>query len=363
MAHTSTTITAPVSFSDVNAVLGTSHTDLGTMCKDSNIKMWSKYKPVVLATINTTGQFDYTNNKWKTSATWWKGTTGTCGLVPKTLTKVTDVTSYCSGGLNGWSYTKPSGGSSSPYRLTDFAGYYHSAVAPISSFRMETYNTTDAAMVCSLTQSSDTQLTLADLNNFNGYYLAFYAKRNNQSDTKVITAQNSLGNNGNAIDFQLGSWNAGTWTIYPFITDTRGDDGTTAAVRFSCPMASELSLTVVANTITIWLSNVSVTGVRTVTATVNVKNNTTSSVVLNNNYYKVRFKNKDWDDALVTGESSGSIANQTVSSNTTVQISLSINATLSTLQDGANLWVQMAGSNISSIDMMPIPYSNSNTNV
>ena len=357
MAHTSTTITAPVSFSDVNAVLGTSHTDLGTMCKDSNIKMWSKYKPVVLATINTTGQFDYTNNKWKTSATWWKGTGGTCGLVPKTLTKVTDVTSYCSGGLNGWSYTKPSGGSSSPYRLTDFAGYYHGAVAPISNFRMETYNTTDAAMVCSLTQSSDTQLTLADLNNFNNYYLAFYAKRRNSTGTKVLTAQKTLGNNGNAIDFQLSSWNAGTWDIYPFVTDERGDDGTISAVRHSCPFASALSLTIAEQSVTIWLGNVGVTGIRTVTADIHVNNNTSSSITLNVNSYKIRYSYKKWDDALVAGETSGTIAAVTVAANTSTVISFSANGELSTIQEGANLWIYMSGSSVSALDYMPIRYN------
>ena len=356
MANSNGLITAPVSMQDVRQVLGNSSTDLGTLCKASQINMWSKYKPVVLALIDTVSQFDKTNNKWYSWATWWKGTTGTCGCVPYVLRSIADVVDHCSGGLNGWSYTKPGGGAASPYRLTDFAGYYHRAVAPISSFRMETYNTQDAAMVCSLTQSSDTQLTLADLNNFNNYYLAFYAVRTG-GGTKVLTAQRTLGNNGNAIDFSLGSWNAGTWTIYPFITDKRGDDGTIAAVRFSCPMASALSLTVADHEITIWLSNVSVTGVRTVTATVNVKNDTASSVVLNNNYYKVRFKNKDWDDALVAGETSGSISTVTVASNTETTINFSANAEISTLQDGANLWIQMAGSSVTSRDYMPIPYN------
>ena len=357
MANSGGLITAPVTIQDVRQVLGNSSTDLGTLCKASQINMWAKYKPVVLALIDTVSQFDKTNNKWYSWATWWKGQTGTCGCVPHVLSNAADVVNYCSGGLNGWSYTKPGGGAAAPYRLTDFAGYYHGAVAPIGSFRMETYNTQDAAMVCSLTQSSERQLTLADLNNFNNYYLAFYAKRRNQTDTKVLTAQATLGNNGNAIDFQLGSWNAGTWDIYPFVTDERGDDGTISAIRHSCPFASALSLTVVDHVITIWLTNVAVSGIRTVTATINVKNNTNTAVTLNNNYYKIRFSNKDWDDALVAGETSGSIQTTTVAANTTTTISLSVNADLTTLQEGAVLWVQMAGSSVSFRDSMPIPYN------
>lgn len=357
MANNNGLITAPVTMQDVRTVLGNSSTDLGTLCKASQINIWAKYKPVVLALVDTVSQFDKTNNKWYSWATWWKGQTGTCGLVPYVLRSAADVVNYCSGGLNGWSYSHPYGGSASPYRLTDFASYYHRALAPISNFRMETYNTQDAAMVCGLTQSSDTQLTLADLNNFDNYYLAFYAKRRNQSDTKVLTAQKTLGNNGNAIDFQLASWNAGTWDIYPFITDERGDDGTISAVRHSCPQANAMSLTIASQTITVWLTNVAVSGVRTVTATINIKNNTSSAVVLNNNYYKIRFSNKKWDDALVSGETSGSIENKTVAANTTTTINLSVNAEISTLQNGAYLWVQMAGSSVSFRDSMPIPYN------
>lgn len=363
MAHSSTMITAPVVMpTDIAAVLNISGTDLGTICKSSAINMWAKYKPVPYAKIDTTDEFDKTNNKWYSWATWWKGTTGTCGCVPYVLRSIADVVDHCSGGLNGWSYTKPGGGAASPYRLTDFAGYYHRAVAPISSFRMETYNTQDAAMVCSLTQSSDTQLTLADLNNFNNYYLAFYAKRRNQTGTKVLTAQKTLGNNGNAIDFQLSSWNAGTWDIYPFITDERADDGTIAAVRHSCPMASALSITIAEQSVTIWLGNVGVTGIRTVTADIHVNNNTGSSIILNVNSYKIRYSYKDWDDALVAGETSGTIAAVTVAGNTSTVISFSANGDLSTIQEGANLWIYMSGSGVSALDYMPIRYTN-NSNV
>jgi len=40
MAHSEGIVTAPVGFADVNAVLGTSHTDLGNLCKDTHIGQW-----------------------------------------------------------------------------------------------------------------------------------------------------------------------------------------------------------------------------------------------------------------------------------------------------------------------------------
>lgn len=357
MAHSDGLITAPVSFADVNATLGTRHTDLGLLCKDSNINMWSKYKPVIIALVNTADQFNFTSNKWKTSATWWKGKTGTCGIVPYTLNSLAAVTSHCNGTNNGWVYNKPNGGSSSPYRLQDFAGYYHDALAPVANFRIVQSSNTQASLVCNVRQSSDTQLALKDLGDFEDRYIAFYATRNGQTDKKTLVCQTKLGSYGNAIDIELGSWNPGTWSLYPFITDESGDDGTIAAVRTSCPQANKLELTVLDHVITITIGNVAVTGIRTVTATVTITNGGVTSLTLNNNAYKIRLAGKNWTDTLVSGESSGSLSNVTVAAGSTETLNVSVQAELSTLQDGAYLWVQIANNTVSALDYMPIRYT------
>ena len=72
MANSGGIISAPVSFADVNSVLGTSHTSLGLLCTDNNINKWAKYKPVVDTIINVSSQMD-ANKNWLSSATWWKG--------------------------------------------------------------------------------------------------------------------------------------------------------------------------------------------------------------------------------------------------------------------------------------------------
>ena len=358
MANNGTLITAPDSMpKDMSDVLHIGGTDLDLNCKSSYINMWSKYKPVIIALIGTTDQFDFTSNNWKTSATWWKGQTGTCGIVPYQLNNIADVTSHCDGTENGWVYNKPLGGANSPYRLTDFVGYNHAAVPPISNFRIDQYNNNQAALVCNVIRSSDTQLALADLHDFDNRYLAFYAVRNGQTDRKVMACQSTLGDYGNAIDIELGSWNPGTWNIYPFITNERGDDGTIAAVRHSCPMADVLSLTVLDHVITISIGNVQVTGVRTVEATVTIVNGGVTSLTLNQNAYKIRLAGKDWEDALVAGESSGSLSNITVAAGSTDTLSVSVQAELSALQSGAYLWIQIANNTTSALDYMPIRYT------
>lgn len=135
MANSGGLITPPVSIQDVRQVLGNSSTDLGTLCKASQINMWAKYKPVPYAKIDTTDEFDKTTNKWKSTARWWRDkiingidSGAYCGFIIPTK----DVDSLTGGEPDGWTVKRPSGGTNSPYRLTDFACYYHGAVCPFS---------------------------------------------------------------------------------------------------------------------------------------------------------------------------------------------------------------------------------------
>ena len=129
MAHSNGYISAPVSFADVNATIGASHTDLGTMCRDTLINKWAKYKPVEKNLIDTTGQLDG-NLNWLSSATWWKGNNGNCGITYNSYTSVASVRTAIVDGAVVWGYTQVSGGSNSPFRLIDFNQYSHNAPSP-----------------------------------------------------------------------------------------------------------------------------------------------------------------------------------------------------------------------------------------
>ncbi len=118
-------ITAPVSVDDVKSLLGESSNDLATLCKSSKINVWAKYKP--------------TDYNAAFSDNWSKGKDGNYGLNITTDNRVSSwsalVAEY-SKANNGYSniYKRPSGGSSSPYRLGDFRGYNHKAKPEISDY-------------------------------------------------------------------------------------------------------------------------------------------------------------------------------------------------------------------------------------
>lgn len=179
MAHSSTMITAPVVMpTDIAAVLNISGTDLEANCKSSVINMWAKYKPVPYNQIDTiTGQWDYANNKWLSSARWWRDrikdgvdSGAYCGFsIP-----ITDISSLTGGDPSAWARYYPQGGTTQPYRLQDFACYKHDAVCPYSVILPTTAVWTGSdvrGLVRVFSPSVDEyNLTLSDIINGTAYF-------------------------------------------------------------------------------------------------------------------------------------------------------------------------------------------------
>lgn len=126
-------ITPPVSFADVQSVLGISSTGLSQLCTSTYINRWAKYKPVRRSMVDTvTTQWNSSTSRWRSQSTqtgesmWWNGENSSCGLSITSFTTLRDMinswrqkTQYS--WADYWQYTPPAGSSTSPYRLTDFA--------------------------------------------------------------------------------------------------------------------------------------------------------------------------------------------------------------------------------------------------
>lgn len=123
-------ITAPVTTTDVGTVLQSSSHDVGTLCTLDSINKWAKYKPVRYSTVTKLTEEQLKSVNY--------------GLVPSEIPEIVSKEGITYEGEiqpgGEWVYNKPTGGSSSPYRLGDFLnaknveepGYYHLAKAPIS---------------------------------------------------------------------------------------------------------------------------------------------------------------------------------------------------------------------------------------
>lgn len=117
-------ITAPVSIRNLQDCFGLGDADLGTIITNAAINMWARFKPVKLATVGliTDAQRASVNH----------------GIImPEPVTGSSLTGSLIQdASANVWTYERPTGTYSSPFRLADFAntisqGYFHGAVPPI----------------------------------------------------------------------------------------------------------------------------------------------------------------------------------------------------------------------------------------
>lgn len=133
MAYSNGIITAPVSFYDVQLALGDSSQDLGTLCKSSKINMWARNKPMSINKLFGITESDKEKVNYGISNLSWVESYDACkGYIGQPET-------------SNFTYLKPSGGSSSPYRMEDFIGYDSTATAPIyasnrTSLKQEEYS-------------------------------------------------------------------------------------------------------------------------------------------------------------------------------------------------------------------------------
>lgn len=109
-------IFAPISIYDVQRVLGNPSSDLATLCRDSHINKWARYKPVRYAGFPIRFQSSDQTFEAKTGLSF--------GIMIDSPSSVA-----------GWddieiTYEQPYGGVNSPYRPTDFTRYNHFAQKP-----------------------------------------------------------------------------------------------------------------------------------------------------------------------------------------------------------------------------------------
>lgn len=234
-------ITPPVSLRDVNIAIGRSHTDVGQACSDVGfLNKWSKYKPVILSEIFTSSEFDYNNNRWLSSATWWKGQkkTGarrpqyTCGLTINAYDN--DRASFKSAvdnGNVGWEYEIPTGGISAPYRLTDFAGYDNRAQGTLVGYSCPSKVSPNQKFSITIIANavSGSSLGLNDIfENSASNKVWYFGVICYQGTTKLgeITSKVPIGQDAELVDGVTHSWgeikltapaSTGTYTLYPCI--------------------------------------------------------------------------------------------------------------------------------------------------
>lgn len=189
----------------------------------SGINVWSKHKPVVLA-VNFCQ--DFNSGAANYNSTWWQGSDGNCGLVPKTLFDFSEVIENTDGEMNGWTYNLPKGGSSQPYRLGDFAGYCKYANPPIYNLlatpNKVVYNTsTPVSISAGIRVGTDAkQLTFADFPTLKNYYFGVYCLGRQRGFKARATSTSNVGSGNAGLELDVKGLPVDTYDVYPFLAES-----------------------------------------------------------------------------------------------------------------------------------------------
>lgn len=212
-----------ISIMDVRNCIGYPSMDLGTLCScgEKYINKWSKYKPV--------------HNVFTTErpSDWWKGTLRNCGIEYLQHNTITNLLSSIDSGEEQFPYLGPRGGTGSPYRLGDFAGYNSTITAPIFAGNHEgTYykNNVNLGVGAIVRNAGVDELSVADVfgNAFDGMYYAAALKTGNNSPL-WLTASNPITANDSFINIPMSYLNANTtYYLYQFLSSYKKPSITTA---------------------------------------------------------------------------------------------------------------------------------------
>lgn len=370
MANSSGIITAPVrQKADVQYVLTGSTSGnavLSALCRHANINPFAKYKPVCFA--------DSKPDRNAAVNPWWKAG-GDCGLVPYMLRDYSDIVNHCDGTMNGWQYTKPTGGTY-PYRLLDFDGYNHGVSTSVKMFSLVPPRVGSSAndeFVARLQNPSGTNaLHWIDLDTIKYTYFGVYVIKNGGVTSHKVTAQTTLiggGGEGSGDMFSVSTygWSDGDYTVYPFFSEEPlTDSGTSVISNFwSIPMTSPVTLTVSSMITSVIIKNYKIffddpffvlNGYRgyKIQVMVSIINSSTHSVTLNNNTGQVRYIGYQPGQGLVEGESEWSISSVTVNANSSQSVTVIGVITDTIYREGARLFVIFKSSGLTLTDDIDI---------
>lgn len=215
MSNSNGIISAPVSIKDVQEVLEETSNDLARLCKSSKINPFSLHKPITNRKLFGMKDGDY------------NGTDGDYGIRVESAGSFSALLSLYENDENrGYSYSAPTGGLLSPYRLEDFNGYNHNATMNIRNFKATL--SFDSSGKRLITGSCDFRLQDGDGvaigNIFDNCYFGIVLCQ--QGNAKYYRTSNStIGLGGTSVELNetVVTMQSGLYNVCPFVSNEKYD--------------------------------------------------------------------------------------------------------------------------------------------
>nr|WP_320038847.1 hypothetical protein [uncultured Bacteroides sp.] len=311
----------------ISATLGHGTNDVGKLCTSNKINKWSKHKPV--------------------KGTTFKGANGDCGLSITSSNSIAGILNIISTGTT-WSYDKPTGGATYPYRLGDFRNYNHTAESPITVDVPEiAYISAGSTQVSMFYTEDDYSINISDIDSIKNTYMgAYMVSTNGTTSARMITATSPILSGVTYVDIPISDISAGNYYIYPLLSDTVNTSTLSipgGIIYYPLDSVTKSNITIKSTSSNImiiincsWLNDDHNTN--EIIYTIEITNSGGSSTTLTNCYTFVKFFEHDIADNLVMGETQTSRGNITVPANSTYTINGSATAYYSDSPSGYNVW-------------------------
>lgn len=287
---------------------GSVSNDTTTFFKSTAKINWaSKHKPVRLGT-NFCQDFDTSKPNYHVG--WWKSTDGNCGLTPRQVTSFNNLMEVLDGTdpMNGWTYNLPTGGSTFPYRLGDYAGY--SAVARPMSYdftcpdKVENKSSSKLDAICYFNRLNDNSLSWEDFTDLKNYHFGIYVKQKNGTQVRRVIVDKIIADGGFTAEINTSGMLTGMWRVYPFIALNPLGQNDPDAINtiYTMPMCKPRDVEIVSSFVTIVLESTK-NSLGSIDYKLSVINPLNQDVTFaSNNIIRCRYSYKDLLDPLVIGE-------------------------------------------------------------
>lgn len=331
--------------------------DVKTFFTNSVINWESKRKPVKLG-VDFCQDFNSGNPNYY--AGWWKAFDNKCGMNYPSVGDITSLVKAYDGNMNGWTYSPPTGGTSQPYRVGDFAGYYRAKQPMNSGFLVEA-NSSQVTFSFITVAQNDYTLSWADFPILGNYYFGVYIRKKNGTGVYIQTTSTPIKNQLTpSITITNSALNTnGECEAFFFLAEVQQTGGLVPYGECVPIPYAPIKTFVIGGSSTGTPSRdntriVITTEYRSFTSLyIKVVVNTTATSAISGNAIRVRLQSKNWGDSLTSGvEQELPIASFT-GSKTVYEGTITINNQLTD-----NCKVMVALHNYSIIETaIPIPFA------
>ena len=270
---------------------------------------------------------------------------------------VSDIASKYDGTMNGWVYLHPRGASVNPVeynRIRDFDGYDHGALCFVQKFTPPTrwakdYGSFNVNFMISMPPEGNDDTSYLHHSDFPAVADAYIgvALIDKNGIIMRMTANDTVSNAGMSIDVPVNSLAEGTYTLYPFFSTkklTFLDGGIIVSEQFTVPNTNKATLVLMKESITMTIDSeylFSAGNMHTLSYSVTIFNNGGGTRTLENNWVRLRYEDKLWNDIMHVDEKETPLGTITIAAGKSYTYHGLFTNVVQDLYNRSRLWVSL----------------------